>query len=495
MNVADSLGRWAQETPFAVAILDDAQIFHYRDLDTAVWRTASRFVAEGIRPGDRIGISLAGNSALYLIVVYALARMGAVVMLLPVTEPPAVRQALARRFHLAAVVADDDAARLDGLPLLKPTMAWFGSDTAPVDVGVRFEGDALPCMILLSSGTTGAPKAMERSHEDYIRLFDIGHRQVGSAPGDRFLALIGFHFSLGLYHPMLTLAGGGTVRIPVQPISVPDLTDIIDRENITRLALTPALAGEMLPHFTDDKPRFPGIRRFSISTMFTPETLRREFRRRISPNLFVVYSTNEAWYLTRADAAAQVSFPETVGFPVEGVEIQIVDERDQTLPAGQVGLVRARTTALPVAYIDDPEATAKAFKDGWYYSGDLGLLSPEGALFLKGRADDMINYDGVKIFPADIETTLLQHPAVAEAAAFPVTIEGYRQIPVAAVVLRAMASSSENLIAFCQKHLGARSPRRIYIFSALPKNPMGKVLKRELAQQLSQSLSAAERRP
>ena len=490
MNVADALTRWARETPFAAAIVDDAQILHYRELDAAVWSVASRFVAEGIRPGERVGISLAGNSALYLIVVHALARMGAVTMLLPAAEPPAVRVALARRFGLAAVVGDGTTAGLDAVPLLRPLADWVDPRPAPVEAGVRIAGGASPCMIFLSSGTTGAPKAMQRSHEDYIRLFAIGHRQAGSEPGDRFLALIAFHFSYGLYHAMLTLAGGGTVRIPAQPVSIRALSDIIDRENITRMTLTAALAREILPHCLDEKPRFPGIRRFHLSSMFTPEALRREIRRRISPNLVIDYGTNEAWYLTSADAAAQIAFPETVGFPYEGVDYQIVDDRGDTLPAGQIGLVRVRTTALPAGYIDDPAATARSFRDGWYYPGDFGVRSPEGALFLKGRTDDMINYDGVKIYPADIEAALLQHPNVAETAAFPLTIEGYRQIPAAAVVLRT-ATSADELIAFCKQHIGPRAPRRIYILSELPKNSVGKVLKRELAQQLSSAQPAA----
>jgi non-ribosomal peptide synthetase component E (peptide arylation enzyme) len=188
MNIADCLGRWARETPFAVAIVERTRIVPYRDLDAAVWHAASWLVAAGVRPGDRVGISLAGNSARYLIVVYALARMGAVTMLLPVAEPPAVRLALARRFRLAAVVADDDATGLGTLPLLKPPSGWPGRNAAPADAGLRAAGGAAPWMICLSSGTTGAPKAMERRHEDHIRLCDIGHLQAGNAPSDRSTA-------------------------------------------------------------------------------------------------------------------------------------------------------------------------------------------------------------------------------------------------------------------------------------------------------------------
>ena len=99
-------------------------------------------------------------------------------------------------------------------------------------------------------------------------------------------------------------------------------------------------------------------------------------------------------------------------------------------------------------------------------------------------ADDLINYDGTKVYPTDIEATLQQHPAVAEAAAFPVVVDGYRQRPVAAVILEAPATSQE-LLAFCREKLGPRSPRDVHILDALPRNAIGKVLKRELAARFS----------
>src|SRR5258705_3665359 len=123
MNVADSLGRWADETPFAAAIIDRSRVIHYRDLDRAVWRAASWLRQHGVRAGDRVGVSLGDSSAELLVVVYALARTGAVLMLLPPFELHAVRLALARRFQLAAVVGDDEAVRLHPPPLLCPAPA------------------------------------------------------------------------------------------------------------------------------------------------------------------------------------------------------------------------------------------------------------------------------------------------------------------------------------------------------------------------------------
>lgn len=480
MNVADSLSGWADETPFAPAIVDRDQVIHYRDLDRAVWRAAAWLRDHGVRPGDRVGLSLGRNSIDFLVLVHALPRMGAVLLLVPPTEVPAIRLALARRLDLAAVVGDDEAARLDGLPLLQPSPDWFRAGPGGLVAGLRVEGGAAPWRIGRSSGTTGPPKFTVRSHQDHIRLCAVGSRQVVGA-GGRFLTLTAFQFAYGMIHAMQTLYGGGSVRILPLPVPIDEVCAVIDREDITHLAITPSLARHLLQHLNDERPRFPGLRSLALCTMAAPETLRREIRRRITPNVVVYYATNETWYLTRADARAQVEFPETVGFPVDGVDIEIVDEGGQKLADGEVGLIRIRGQAVPTGYVDDPEASARAFRGGWYYPGDLGALSPEGALFLKGRVDDMINFDGVKIFPTDIESALLQHPAVSEAAAFPVTREGYRQIPVAAVVLRGVASPTE-LVAFCKERLGNRAPSWVFVLPSLPKTTTGKVLTRALAE-------------
>ena len=484
MNIADSLTRRADEVPYRVAIVDQHRIVHYRTLDGAVWRAASWLAARGLGPGDRVGFSPSENAGLWLVAAYALARIGAIFLLLDPLEAPAVRAAIARRLGLVAVLGDGPAIQLDGIPLLRPQADWLEPVAVAVEPRLRAEGDDMPMMICLSSGTTGAPKAMFRTHRDHAQLSRMGRSRSGEGPLDRLLALTSFHFTFGLYHPMQTLDGGGTVRIARPPLSFADFCQLVDRENITRLALTPMHAREIMQQLPEDGPRFPAVRDLTLSTTFAPETLRAEVRRRITPNVVIAYGSNEAWYVTRADPADQIRFPDTVGLPFEGVEIQIVDDRDRPLPPNEVGLVRVRGSGFARAYIDDPEATAKAFRDGWYYPGDLGVLAPEGALFLKGRADDLINFDGVKIYPADIEATLLQHAAVAEAAAFPVVVEGYRQIPVATVILRGTATSAE-LLAFCQERIGPRAPRSVHVLDGFPRNAIGKVLKRELARRFS----------
>jgi long-chain acyl-CoA synthetase len=162
------------------------------------------------------------------------------------------------------------------------------------------------------------------------------------------------------------------------------------------------------------------------------------------------------------------------------VEAGIVDAAGVPLPPGQTGRVRLRGAGMFTRYVGDPAATAAAIVDGWYLPGDLGTLTPDGVLLFQGRADDLMIFDGINIYPREIEAVLEAHPAVREAAAFPVASQRHTQIPVAAVVVSAAVSEAD-LVAWCRQQMGARAPHAIAIRPSLPRNEAGKVLKRELA--------------
>ena len=205
MNIADTLTRWADEAPFRAAIVDRRQVIHYRNLEAAVWRAAAGLAGAGLRPGDRVGLSPSVNEALWLVAAYALARIGAIIVLLDPLEAPAVRQAIARRLRLAALLGDRPAARLDGIALLEPQPDWLAAGPGAADLPLRADGGDAPMMICLSSGTTGVPKAMIRTHRDHATISRAGRNRAGEGPQGRLLALTSLHFTFGLYPP----AAGG----------------------------------------------------------------------------------------------------------------------------------------------------------------------------------------------------------------------------------------------------------------------------------------------
>jgi acyl-CoA synthetase (AMP-forming)/AMP-acid ligase II len=204
------------------------------------------------------------------------------------------------------------------------------------------------------------------------------------------------------------------------------------------------------------------------------------FKSKINRNLYIVYGTNEGEALALASPSLQEQIPNTVGIAARSIDIEIVDEHAKRKPALDTGEVRVRGPGVITTYLNNAEATAKSFKDGWFYPGDLGYLTEEGALVLQGRKDDMMIFDGINIYAAEIETVLSAHPAVNDVASFAIKHERYQDVPVAAVTLKELVSEKE-LIDFCRIPLGIKHPKRIFILKEFPRNQMGKVLKHELS--------------
>lgn len=487
MNLADIISRHAAAAPHAVAVIERGRVIDYRGFERAIWRAAAWLRAQGISPGDVVAVTL-GSSTLHLVVGYALARIGAVQLGLTLREPRAVRQEMAARYGARLVIGEADEARLAGLPTLLPDVKWLEPGDDVADESLRAPGGDAPWRIVFTSGTTAAPKAVLQSHAMHIAWRDINQGAMPLAPADRFLAVVELDFFSGFRLCMDVFWAGASVVAGAALATPQDLFDTVERHDVTYLYLTPSHLHRLLASLPPDEPRLPGLRLLRTGAMSVAQSLCGEIIRRLTPGLVVAYGTNDAGSpFTAADASVLQRFPGSIGFAVPGVELEIVDDAGRALAPGATGLVRVRAAGMPQAYIDNPEASARAFRDGWYYPGDLGALSSEGAFYFKGRVDDMMNFDGIKIYPADIEAALLAHPAVLEAAAFPISDQAHQDIPVAAVVLRD-ASQLEALTAHCRGLLGVRAPRFIAALQALPKNAAGKVLKRELAAALAARL-------
>lgn len=171
----------------------------------------------------------------------------------------------------------------------------------------------------------------------------------------------------------------------------------------------------------------------------------------------------------------------TCGMSLPGTEVEIVDGDGRQLPPGAIGEIRVKTRGMATGYLDNPEQTRDRFREGWFYPGDIGYLRSDGRVVVQGRKDDMINLNGINIFPADIERVLEQHPAVQAAAALPLKSVVHGQIPVAAVELVAGAhATAAELGEFARDRLALRAPRRILVMDALPRNNQGKILRRDI---------------
>jgi len=489
-NVSDILTRHAAARPWAVAIIENDVVIHYRTLDRLVWSAAWHLSRLGVAAGDVVGMALP-HSAMHLVAVYALARIGAVSTALPLSDPVPLRESLARRFGVKWVVALAEGAGPAGIPTVVLTPAILKDAPAAIPPEIRGPGGDRPWSIRRTSGTTGEAKGIARTHRNANANF-AAHAAIHPGVGDRLLAVLDLSTAYGQGVCERTFYGGGAVVISPLSINPTEFLDAIDRFAITRVSLTANFFGALMPFMPTDGCRCPGLVDVTTSGMAVPEQLRAEIRRRFSPNLVIWYGTNETQMLTAADAAMQKRFPETVGRALPGVELEVVDDDDRPMRPGEAGHIRVRAPGMPTGYVNASESGNRTFRDGWIYPGDVGVLSPEGMLFLRGRSDDMMNYDGIKIMPADIEEALLAHPAVTDAVAFPVASRLHQQLPVAAVVVRHPIRSDE-LLAYCRQLLGIRSPVLISIETSFPRNATGKVLRQQLAGKLAPNVPASMR--
>ena len=202
-----------------------------------------------------------------------------------------------------------------------------------------------------------------------------------------------------------------------------------------------------------------------------------------------VYGSNELSCIAISSPADQDAHPNSVGRIVDEIEAQIVDANDRPLPDGSVGLIRFRSDRAATGYDHDPEADARAFRDGWFYPMGLAAMNEDGYIFLTGRVDDQISNDGIKFYPIEVENVLLSHPNVSETAVFGWPHERHGEVAVAAVVSDTPLSY-QDLAAFSRTRLAEyKIPTQVLFVSKMPRNPMGKILKLELKKLLRRELA------
>ena len=207
---------------------------------------------------------------------------------------------------------------------------------------------------------------------------------------------------------------------------------------------------------------------------------RRDIKHRLCRNFFEYYASTEGGGISLQSPEDQERYPDSVGRPIFSVEVEVVDEADKTLPSGQVGVLRYRGPGVAEGYYRDADASREAFRDGWFYPGDLAALNERGYIFLHGRRKDMILRGGVNIYPSEIETTLMLHPVVVDAAVFAIPSAEFGEEVAAFVQLR-KALEVAALRDWCAQRLAFyKRPKIITLVDAMPRNSAGKVIKSDL---------------
>lgn len=482
MTIADALSRHAAERPDHPAIVDRESTLTYRALDRQVGAFATQFRVRGIADGDIVGLCLP-DTAEHLVALYALARLGAVALPMDHRWTAAERCRVATFFGAKLALTGDGDTVDVGVVRLAMDGAWRAAvaETEPASFA-PVPGDR-PFILSLSSGTTGRPKGPLHTHAQTAHRFVVHRETFGMGPHDRYLSVLPLYFGGGRGFAMGTLALGGTVELFPPPYEPQALVAAIATRGATIALLVPTILRRLCALPAGDAPLLHGLRLLvSTGAALHPDE-RDAVRERLTPDYVNFYGSTEG-------AGATVLLPDhdgaaarSVGQPVFQTEIEVVGDDDRPLAPGEIGRIRYRSPATADGFYNDPDATAEAFRDGWFYPGDLGYLDRDRFLFLVGRSKDVIIRGGANIYPAEIEATLLTLPGVRDAA-----VVGQRSRDrgeeVAAFVI-ADDVDEDALIAHCRANLaGYKVPRTVALVDDLPRNSTGKVDKANLAARL-----------
>jgi acyl-CoA synthetase (AMP-forming)/AMP-acid ligase II len=496
-HLADRIGSLARSQPDRTALRMDGASLSYAELDERMDRIAAGLQRDGVRPGDTIAIA-AGTSLDYLAVFLAAGRAGAAAAPLPPGASPeslAAMLADASPTHLfldggvaralaaagaepaAAAIALDDAGPRGLAGWLPPA----GTRPAPVP----FDPHA-PYNLIYSSGTTGTPKGIV--HSNLMRWVHV-ERAAAVGYGGHAVNLVStpLYSNTTLVSVLPTVSLGGTL-VMMGKFDPGEFLRLAERNRVTHAMLVPVQYRRLLDHPDFDRFDLSSFQvKYCTSAPFSAE-LKAEVLRRWPGGLVEIFGMTEGGGTTILVAHAHPDKLHTVGQPVPGHDIRLLDDEGREVPVGEVGeIVGHSPMGTMLGYHRQPELTAAVeWRDAagrrFIRTGDLGRFDEDGFLTLVGRKKDMIISGGFNIYPIDLETVLAQHPAVAEVAVVGVASRRWGETPVAfAVLAPGGAAGAGELCAWANQRLGKMQRiAAVEIVDSLPRNAIGKVLKREL---------------
>jgi long-chain acyl-CoA synthetase len=485
--VTESAGRDAA----AAAVVLGPTSLTYGELDDRAARLATLLRERGIEPGDRVGVMLP-NVLEFPVAYYGILRAGAVVVPMNV---------LLKRREIAYYLEDSGAKLL---------LAWHGfledATTGAADAGAELiavepgefaallDGvepmeeiaeveDEDTAVILYTSGTTGQPKGAELSHVNLIRNADVSSRtNTTVGPGDIVLGALPLFHTFGQTVSMnASILVGATLTL-VPKFDPGQVLETMARDGVTHFYGVPTMYGALLHH--------PGREDYDTSTLRVcmtggssmPVEVLRAFEDAFGAIVLEGYGLSETSPVASCNHPHMERKAGSIGTPIEGVEMRIVDENDGEVPQGDVGEIVIRGHNIMKGYWGRPDATEEALRGGWFHSGDMGREDEDGYFFVVDRKKDMIIRGGYNVYPREVEELLYEHPAIREAAVVGVPHDEWGEEIGAAVVLEPGAEASpEEISAWVRERIAAyKYPRVVWFLEDLPKGPTGKILKREI---------------
>jgi long-chain acyl-CoA synthetase len=519
LNLASILDHQARHRPTQDAVIMGDRRVTYAQLDAMASRVAGGLRAAGLQPGDHVALSCP-NVPYFPVAYFGILRAGCVVVPLNVLLRPReiayhLQDSDAKAYLCFEGTADLPLAAwgreaCDTVPACRsffvmtvdPT-ATEGPGGAPTLAALMAAGAAAPvattpraphdtAVILYTSGTTGQAKGAELTHTNLqmnaLVVQQLGLSFLDTREGARntYLVTLPLFHSFGQVCQMISALSSGGTLVLVPRFDPAAAVDLMQRERVNFWSAVPTMFWAMAEYAEKSGADVSGVRehlRLCLSGgAAMPVELMDRFTRLFGVRVLEGYGLSETSPVATFNHAERPSRPGTVGQPILGVDVAVVDDHDRPVPAGERGEVVVRGHNVMKGYYKRPEATADAMRNGWFHTGDIGIFDGDGYLSIVDRKKDMIIRGGFNVYPRELEEVLITHPAVSLCAVVGVQDDRLGEEVKAYIVKAAGATATEaDLVAWCREQFGAhKAPRLVEFREALPMTATGKILKREL---------------
>ncbi|MDW5595652.1 long-chain fatty acid--CoA ligase [Conexibacter stalactiti] len=491
-NLASVLVDTAEKHGDRIAVKLDDVALNYAVIAEGSARIAGMLAAKGFEPGDRVGLMLP-NVPFFPPIYYAILRAGGIVVPMNV---------LLKEREVKYYVEDSGAKLLFGwhdfATEAKPGAEAAGAEFISVGLdfaqqafahdpayGVSEPADDETAVLLYTSGTTGQPKGAELSHANLLANVETTLQTLIQVDeNDVILGALPLFHSFGQTCALnvATAAGATLTLLPrFDPVKA---LEIIERDKVTVFEGVPTMYNALIsvPEAKRAEYDLSSLRLCVSGGSALPGEVLKEFDAAFGAKVLEGYGLSETSPVASFNHPDRARKVGSIGTPIRGVEMKVVDDSGNDLPTGEMGEIVIRGHNVMKGYWRKPEATEAAIRGGWFHTGDLAKIDEDGYFFILDRKKDMIIRGGYNVYPREVEEVLYEHPAVAEAAVVGVPDKEWGEEVGAAVALKEGAQvDADELREYVKERVAAyKYPRRVWLVPALPKGPTGKILKRAI---------------
>src|SRR5262245_38759197 len=497
MLMGDGLRRNAWKAPLKIAAKDRFRETTYAEFNARVNQLARGLFSLGVRKGDGVALSV-GNCIEHLEIIFATAKIGALAIPLDVKWRSLELASVLAAFEPKLIILQQDCvAEFNKARELKD-LSWLQAISLSADLSydgllkdesieepaIHVDGDD-PFAVMMTSGTTGFPKGCLTTHRTFVFHCINNAIEKGLGAHDKAILSSPLYFNAGRSFTLGIIYFGGTMILH-ERFDAEEVLKTIEREKVTYIGAVPTMCERMLQVLETKKYDTSSLRCLAITGGKVHPAVLEALRQKITPNIYRTYASTDSGQMAISKPRDMDAKPNAAGRPVWCVDLRIVDDNSNPVAVGEVGEIICQSPLATHGYYKNPEATNASFRDGWFYTGDLGCFDKEGFLFVVGRKKDMVKSGGISVYPLEIESVIYGHPDVLEAVVIGVPDPQWGEAVKAVVVPKPESRlNAETLMSFCKERLSAyKVPKSFEFRGSLPHTEIGKVNKVKLKEMI-----------